>query len=159
MSRFLKFCVVFWVAIFLGNSFSGTGWADLKDDGLRPVEESQSFQDYLKKPKTDLSKLIFAIDYYRNEPVMVRFDDVDYPVQFAYPIGLVYLLTYYKNEKPEAWIKKNCYRSPTANKIMYFKYPDGSYREVRETALELIRKLEKAEKNFPKQESGEEMKK
>ena len=153
MSRFFKFIFVIVITIFLGSVPCGTGWAEVAGDGLTPVEESQAFQDYLKKPRTDLSKLIFGLDYFRTEPVMVRFDEVDYPVLFAYPLGLVYLLTYYKNEDPEAWIKKNCYRSPTSNKIMYFKYPDGSYRQVRETALELLQGLETAQENHPEKTS------
>ncbi len=150
MGKYWKRGQVLVLAVLLGGAFPGSSWASVNADGLRPVEQSQAFQDFLKKPKNNLSKLIFALDYFRTEPVLVRFDEVDYPVQFAYPIGLVYLLTYYKNEAPEAWIKKNCYRTPTANKIMYFKYPDGSYRTVRETALKLLQELEKAQKNNSK---------
>ena len=156
MGRFWQYSFIFLWVIWGGVAFPGTGRAALNADGLRPVDESPSFQDYLKKPPSNLSQLIFALDYFRNEPVMVRFDDVDYPILFAYPLGLVYLLTYYKNEAPEAWIKKNCYRSPTANKIMYFKYPDGSYRQVRETALQLLQELEVAQEKALNDHQSEE---
>ncbi len=158
MARLWKVSFLFLWVILWGSFFPGVGSTAVNADGLRPVEESQSFQDYLKKPQNNLSKLIFALDYFRNEPVMVRFDEVDYPVLFAYPLGLVYLLTYYKNEEPEAWIRKNCYRSPTANKVMYFKYPDGSYRQVRETALQLLQELEAAQEKALKNHQFEEMK-
>jgi len=115
------------------------------DDGLPSFEESEAYQQYLKKPQSNLAKLLCGLNYFRTAPVMVRYDDVDYPVQFAYPLGLTYLLTHYHEEDPVRWIKKNCYRSPTADKIMYFKFPDGSYRPVREIFINMFHLLEKAD--------------
>jgi len=115
------------------------------DDGLPPFEQSEAYQQYLKKPQDNLSKLLCGLNYFRTAPVMIRFDDVDYSAQFCYPLGLAYLLTHYHDEEPVRWIKKNCYRSPTADKIMYFKFPDGSYRPIREIFINTYQQLEKAQ--------------
>ncbi len=116
------------------------------DDGLPPFEQSEAYQQYLKQPPSNLAKLLCGLNYFRSAPVMVRYDDIDYSVQFAYPLGLAYLLTHYHDENPVRWIKKHCYRSPTADKIMYFKFPDGSYRPVREVFINTHRLLENAQK-------------
>ncbi len=118
-------------------------------DELPLLETSEAFEQYLKKPRTNLAKLLFGLNYFRTAPVMVRYDDVDYSPQFAYPLGLAYLLTHYRNEDPERWIKKNCYRSPTADKIMYFKFPDGNYYPVREVFIKTLCSLNEAESKRP----------
>jgi len=115
------------------------------DNGLAPFEQSEAYQQYLKKPQNNLSKLLCGLDYFRTAPVVVRFDDVDYPVQFAYPLGLAYLLTHYHDEDPILWIKKNCYRSPTADKIIYFKFSDGSFRPARDVFIETFKLLDKTQ--------------
>lgn len=112
---------------------------------LEPVGQSAAFQEYLNKPKSNLAKLLFGLNYFRNAPVMVQYDGVEYAPQFAYPLGLAYLLTRYHGEKPESWIRKHCYRSPTANKIIYFKFSDGNFRPVRDVFIETYEALEKAE--------------
>lgn len=131
------------VLFFLLLSGAGLAFAD---DGLPPFEQSEAYQQYLKKPQTNLAKLLCGLNYFRTAPVMIRYDDVDYTPQFTYPLGLAYLLSHYHNEEPVRWIKKNCYRSPTADKIMYFKFPDGSYRPVREVFINTLRLLEEAPK-------------
>ena len=134
-------------ATFLGCSLIFGAGLVRGDEGLAPFEQSEAYQQYLKKPQDNLSKLLCGLNYFRTAPVMVQYDDVDYPVQFCYPLGLAYLLTHYHDEEPVRWIKKNCYRSPTADKIMYFKFPDNSYRPVREIFIDTYRKLEKAQQS------------
>lgn len=133
---------IFWIGLFWVLSCGGSGYAT-KDAGFPPFETSDAYQQFLKKPQNNLSKLICGLNYLRTAPITVRFDDTDYSVQFAYPLGLAYLLTHYRNENPEQWIKKHCYRSLTADKIIYFKYADGSMRPARDVFIETYDLLEK----------------
>lgn len=132
----ISFILVFW----------GTVPSALGVEGLEPVAQSQSYQEFLKKPPNDLAKMICLLNYFRTAPVMVRFEGIDYTAQAAYPFGLVYLMTNYRNEKPNDWAKKHCYRSIFSNKIIYFKFEDGSLRPARDVILEKFIELEDAQK-------------
>ncbi|MFA7255871.1 MAG: hypothetical protein WC133_07270 [Candidatus Omnitrophota bacterium] len=114
-------------------------------EGLEPVAQSQAYQEFLKKPANDFSKMICLLEYFRTAPILVQFEGIDYTPQIAYPIGLVYLMTNYRNEKPEEWAKRHCYRSIFNNKIIYLKFQDGSARPARDVIIEKYHELEEAQ--------------
>jgi hypothetical protein len=138
----------FWVSgvLFLFFVLSGVLPAVMADEGLQPLAESQAYQDFLKKPANDFSKMFCLLNYFRTAPVIVQFEGIDYTAEFAYPFGLVYLMSNYHNEKPEHWAKKHCYRSIFSNKIIYFKFQDGSSRPARDVILEKFEELEEVQK-------------
>ncbi|MBI4711164.1 MAG: hypothetical protein HY767_01690, partial [Candidatus Omnitrophica bacterium] len=105
MKKFLAGVVL---GIFL-SSFSGGAPVALGAAALQPVAESQAYKEFLKKPDNDLARMICLLNYFRTAPVVVRFEGVDYTAQAAYPFGLVYLMTNYRNEKPDDWARKHCY--------------------------------------------------
>lgn len=142
MKKFLASIVlpVFFSAVFLGAVSSV-----LAAEGLEPVAQSRAYQEFLKKPSNDLSKMICLLNYFRTAPVVVQFEGIDYTTQVAYPIGLVYLMTNYRNEDPEAWARKHCYRSIFTNKIIYLKFQDGSARPARDVIIEKYHELEAAQ--------------
>ena len=126
-----KFLVSVVISVSFIFNFLGTLPAVFGAEGLEPVAQSQAYQEFLKKPANDLAKMICLLNYFRTAPIMVRFEGIDYTAQAAYPIGLVYLMTNYRNEKPNDWTKRHCYRSIFSNKIIYFKFEDGSLRPAR----------------------------
>ncbi len=146
MKKFRIGGILFLFFIFLG-SFSAVFAAEK----LQPLEESQAYQDFLKKPASDLSEMICLLNYFRTAPLTVQYDGIDYTPQFAYPYGLVYLMTNYHNEKPQDWAKKHCYRSLFGNNIIFFRFQDGSSRPARDVILEKYDELEEAQR---KQASG-----
>jgi len=115
-------------------------------EGLEPLVQSQAYQEFLKKPDNDLAKMVCLLNYFRTAPVVVQFEGIDYSTQIAYPIGLVYLMTNYRNENPEKWARKHCYRSIFSNKIIYLKFQDGSSRSARDVIIEKYHELEEAQK-------------
>jgi hypothetical protein len=131
---FISFSLVFWG---MASAVSGA-------EGLEPVEQSQAYQEFLKKPGSDLSKMICLLNYFRTAPVIVQFEGTDYTAQAAYPFGLVYLMTNYRNEQPEQWARKHCYRSLFGNNIIFFKFQDGSSRPARDVIIEKYHELEEA---------------
>ena len=141
-----KFLGVVVLSVSLGFVFWGTVPAVLGAEGLEPVEQSQAYQEFLKKPGNDLSKMICLLNYFRTAPVVVQFEGIDYTAQAAYPFGLVYLMTNYHNEKPEHWARKHCYRSLFGNNIIFFKFQDGSSRPARDVILEKYHELEEAQR-------------
>ncbi len=132
--------VIFWAFFLAMVLFGRTG---LALEGFTPIGQSEAFKQFLKKPRTNLSKLICILNYFWNAPVMVKYEGTEYTTQFAYPFGLTFLLTHYHDEDPAHWIKKNCYRSPMSNTVIYFKFRDGRYRPARDVFLEELANLEK----------------
>ena len=135
-------CGVLVVAVVF--SLCGMAPAVFAAEGLEPLETSKAYQEFLKKPANDLAKMICVLNYFRTAPVVVQYEGIDYPAQLAYPVGLVYLMTNYRNEDPQAWIKKNCYRTLSGNSIIYLKFQDGKTRPARDVLLEKFRELEEA---------------
>ena len=142
MKHFWISSVFFLLLVFV---FWGGSSAALGAEKLQPLAESPAYQDFLKKPVNDFSKMVCVLNYFRTAPLMVQYEGIDYTVEFAYPFGLAYLMTNYHNEDPEAWAKKHCYRSLFSNSIIYFKFKDGSYRPVRDVIIEKFHELQAAQ--------------
>ncbi len=131
------------LAVFLLCAFFSLGAAKAVKDDLPPIEQSAAYQDFLKKPVTNVSKGMCILNYFRDLPVSVQYEGVDYPVLVAYPLGVAYFLANYRNEDPRHWVKKNCYRSLQKNEIIYLKLQDGRFRPVRDIFLEKLDELDK----------------
>jgi hypothetical protein len=141
-----KFLVGAVLSVSFSFIFPGTVPAVLGADGLEPVAQSQAYQEFLKKPGNDLAKMVCLLNYFRTAPIVVQYDGIDYPAQIAYPFGLVYLMTNYRNEQPERWARKNCYRTLFGNNIIFFKFQDGSSRPARDVILEKYHELEEVQR-------------
>jgi hypothetical protein len=139
-----KFLNGVFFSFFFSVVFSGVVPTVWGAEGLEPVAQSKAFEEFLKKPENDLAKMICILNYLGAAPVVVRYDGIDYTAQAAYPFGLVYLMTNYHNENPEAWARKHCYRSLFGNNIILLKFQDGSFRPARDVILEKYHELEKA---------------
>jgi hypothetical protein len=142
----------FWAVLVVGALISVCGGAlpaVFGADGLEPVAQSKAYQEFLKKPGNDLAKMVCLLNYFRTAPVIVRFEGVDYTSEVAYPFGLIYLMTNYRGEKPEAWARKHCYRSIFSNSVILFKFQDGSSRPARDVILDKFVELEEALKTRP----------
>ena len=141
-----KFCIIGILSLSVNLVFFGMASAVPGTEGLQPMAQSQAFQDFLKKPVNNFSKLVCVLNYMRTVPFMVQYDGIDYTAEAAYPFGLVYLMTNYHNEDPEHWAKKHCYRSLFSNAVILFKFQDGSSRPARDVILEKYRELEAAQR-------------
>ncbi len=141
-----KFCIIGILSLSVNLVFFGMASAVPGTEGLQPMAQSQAFQDFLKKPVNNFSKLVCVLNYMRTVPFMVQYDGIDYAMQIAYPVALAYLMTNYHNEDPEAWVRKNTYRSLFHNQIIYFKLQNGRYVPVRDVLLEKFHELEAARK-------------
>ncbi|HOW59202.1 MAG TPA: hypothetical protein PLO78_05690 [Candidatus Omnitrophota bacterium] len=123
--------------------------SDASSRPLPPVKQTEAYQEYLRTSQNNLAKLVFGLNYFRPLPVILQYEGSEYSMTFCYPLGFAYLMTNYHDEDPVVWIKKHCYRSLVGNQIMYFKFPDGNFRPVRDVFIELFQELEKALKENP----------
>jgi len=142
MKNFLVSVVLFLV---FGVVSLGMSPAVLGAEGLEPVAQSQAYQDFLKKPSNDLAKMVCILNYFRDAPIIVQYEGIEYTPQIAYPVGLVYLMTNYHNENPEQWARKHCYRTLSGNSVILMKFQDGSSRPIRDVIIEKYHELEAAQ--------------
>lgn len=135
--RVRKFIYALIAAVVLGRSAFAIG------SDLPPREESAAYQQYVKRPRTDLSKLIYLMDRFKGSDFKILFDSNEYQSSEALRYAKTYLAKNYKsNEKAESWLKTHSYRSPTMGKVIYFKFSDSQYQPLRDVLLEELRELE-----------------
>lgn len=103
---------------------------------LPSPKESPAYHQYLKRPKSELSKIIFLLDHFKTQKVKIIYNDNYY--QPAHILGLVraHIALTYKKESAEEWIRKNAYKSWSKNKIIYLEYPEGHRKILRDLLLE-----------------------
>lgn len=85
---------------------------------IQPIAESQAFESYKKRIKTDLSQLIYLLDRFNIPEMEIKIDGNTYQSKSAFPFAKAFLAVYYRKEKAEDWIRKYCYRSPFTNQVM-----------------------------------------
>ena len=87
-------------------------------------------------------KMSQIIDLYRNADLGVIVDGIyRKPVETA-RYAQQYLLHFFEpGMTAEEWIRKHCYRS-IKGEIIYFKYPDGATKPMRDVFLEELQKLD-----------------
>jgi hypothetical protein len=114
------------------------------DPSFEPVEQSKAFRQYTLRGASEFSKILYLIDRFKNTKVEVVYDGYPYPALRAAQEARAYLAKNYRQGDPaERWIKLNAYRSGAGN-IIYFKYPDGDRRPMRDVLLEELQILKQS---------------
>lgn len=106
-------------------------------------QQSEAYRQYVHRPRTELSKLVYLLDRFRRADFEITFDAVVYDADFALKFAKKYLAKNYKKEEAARWINIHAYRTPRAGKIIYIKFSDGSSRPLRDMLLEELKALEK----------------
>lgn len=112
---------------------------------LEPLQTSAAFKQYQKRPKSELSKLIFLMDRFKGSPAEVIYDGSHYDSELALKTAKAYIAKHYKKKQPaENWIREHAYRSYPGRKVIFFKTPDGTPRPLRDVLLEELAELPKS---------------
>lgn len=86
----------------------------------------------------EFMKIMTTLDHYKEQDLEVIVDGIHFPARAACLKGRDYLArNYKKGTVAGSWIKEHCYRTNQGN-IIYFKYPDGSTRPMRDVFLEFL---------------------
>ena len=112
------------------------------DISLPPPQQSQAYQQFVKQPKSELSKLIYLLNRLKGATGEVIYDGHHYEAGEAVRITKDYLLKNYHKETADYWIKRYCYKSE-AGQVILVKAPDGESRPVSDVVLEELTVLEK----------------
>lgn len=111
---------------------------------LLPLEESQAFRQYLARPVTDLSKLIFLIDRFKEADIQIRYGGIYFAPSFAARVARWFLAKYYQGETPREWIMKWCDTAIGSGELIWVRDAEGNFKLSREVLFEELEKLEKA---------------
>jgi len=120
----------------------------IAEEPLRSPKESQAYQRYHLRPKTELSRLLYLMDRFVGTPIQVIYNGNAYDADRAVKYARGYIARHYQNENVELWIQRNTYRSNPEGRIIYFRYPDGSRRPARDALLEELDKLDRGAADF-----------
>lgn len=115
-------------------------FAGLETAGLQPFQETMAYQQYQKRPKSELSKILYLMDRFRKTQLKVIYDRVEYESDEALKHAKSYVAKHYHREKAADWIRDNAYRSHSGS-IIYVKFPDGNQRLLRDLLVEELQNI------------------
>ncbi len=111
-------------------------------EGLPPISESRAFQLYRQRSQTELSKLIYLLDRYRNTDYLIHYEGRDFDSRVALQEAKKYLATHYANESATRFIEENAYRPKGGSGILYLKTPKGDMSLLKDVLLSELKALE-----------------
>ncbi len=114
--------------------------------GLGEFKTSDAYKSYLKRPKNELSKLIYLLDRFNAPGVEIKLDGNIYTTDKAFPYSKGYLSKNYKKEKAEDWIRAHCYRSREKNDVLYMRVGDEKFEPVRDVLIRELGQLRTSER-------------
>lgn len=113
------------------------------DSEFTSIEDSPAFEQFLMRPKSELSKVLFLIERFGDQPVEIRYDHHYYTAEFSARVARWFLTRNYKKETAHQWIMKWCNRSVPGGNLIWVKLPSGKNRMAREVLLQELNDLEK----------------
>jgi hypothetical protein len=132
-------------------SFSGPDSAS-----LAPIQESEAYKKFSRRPQSDMSKLIYLIDRFEPSGAVVEYDGFSFNAPIAALAARTFLARNYKNESVEQWIQKWCTTSIGGQRI-FARFPDGSYKQSRDILLEESEALDEVLEAKPQQKPGKDL--
>ena len=135
--------ILFYLFFVLSFIFSSEAFANASP--LGPVQDSAAYENYAKRPKSDLSKLIFLMERFKGTDHRVLINGREYNYEESAPYAKKYLFKNYKNKADaEKWVKEHTYRIEGSGEIIHVKFSDGTLSTLRDVLLEELTKLKKA---------------
>lgn len=110
---------------------------------LPPLQESPAFKQFSKQPQTELAKLIFLLNRFKESKVTVVYDSHSYPAPDAVKKAMNYLKRHYHKETAEYWIRNYCHKTKSGKEIL-LKNSTAETRSALNFALDELKKLETA---------------
>ena len=113
---------------------------------LQPIEQSAAYKKLLLRPKTELSKLSFLIDRFKEMTLTVIYEGHEYDQDKAAQYAKKFLQQNYHTKgegSAEKWVKEYCYRSEASKQVIIFRYPDKTEKPARDVMLVELEELNK----------------
>lgn len=112
---------------------------------LTAIEDSQAFQRYSTRKKSELSKLIYLMDRFKGTGYKVIYDGREYDSDQAALEAKKYIAKNYKQEPAEDWIRQQAYRSSPGGNVIQVKTPEGQLQLLRDLLMSELDSLKHIE--------------
>ena len=109
-------------------------------DALPPFQGTPAYKQYQKRPKSELSKILYLMDRFKAAPLIVIYDRSEYESDVALKYAKSYVAKHYHREDAQKWIQENAYRSLSGG-VIYIKFPDGERKLLRDVLIEELQKI------------------
>lgn len=113
----------------------------LSKSSLSPFQESLAYQQYSRRPKTELSKLVYLMDRLKKGHFIILYNGRPYEAVKIATLVKGYIALNYRKEKAEDWIQNHAYKSRSKGQVIFLQSPDGEKRVLKDVLLEELKLL------------------
>ena len=141
-----KSLVVLQFAVLSAAVSAGFGDFVFAKPFLPSFRDSAAYRQFLKRRETEMSKLLYLLDRFKEVDFKVLYDGAEYDSAGALREAKKYIGRHYnKKDKAAEWIKRHAYRSEPGGRIIYLKFSGETQQFVlRDLLLEELEALERA---------------
>ncbi len=152
--RSISFAVAFLGMMSVTLFAQGIFAVDLSPSSPR---ETPAYKQFINRPYSELSKIIYLIDRFGDTEVEILYDGHYYKARFVKQVARWFLFHRYKKESAEQWIQVWCHKSAFSGSLIWVKLPDKSMRLAREVLLEELKILDEEYKKQQSQKNPVEL--
>ncbi len=111
---------------------------------LPPVHESLAFKQLRQRPKSELSKMLYLIERFKNMNAEVQYNSGRYKIKdISILIQGFILVNFDRKGTAKDWVIQNASYSRTKRNPIWVYLPDGSHCLAKDLLLQELETLEK----------------
>lgn len=120
-------------------------WAGVSDEdfGIPDIRGSVAYKNYLMRPTTELSKLLFLLERLSEAKFQVLYAKAYYDVDFVAPLARWFLKYRYTNQTAEKWIALYCSTTVLSRERIWVRLENKKFVLSRDVLMDELRRLEK----------------
>lgn len=132
---FLFFAVL--LGLYSNFSYSQT----IFNPDFPPIKESTAFKQFVKRPPSELSKLVYLIDRFSEAKVKINYDGFFYDAPFSAKVAKWFLARRYRSQSAEEWIMLWCNKSVPGGSLIWVIDSQENTKLAREVLFEELKTL------------------
>ncbi|MBI3314128.1 MAG: hypothetical protein HYZ83_07835 [Candidatus Omnitrophica bacterium] len=129
------------VTLTLEAALSASVFAVLYE-GFTPTKDSQAYTEFIKRPVSEHSKLLYLIDRFGDADVQIVYDGHYFSAPFAARVARWFISRNYKKEPAQKWIMRWCNTTIARGNLIWVKLPNEKFRLAREVLVEELKSLD-----------------
>ncbi|MSR77142.1 MAG: hypothetical protein EXS63_02795 [Candidatus Omnitrophica bacterium] len=110
--------------------------------GMPPIKESRAYKTFLMRPYSELSKIVFLTDRFKEAKIKVIYDGLHFEPEFAVRIAKWFLSQHYRKESAKEWIMVYCNQSLFEHQLIWAMDKKGDFKLSREVLMTELKALE-----------------
>lgn len=114
---------------------------------LPPIQESPAYKQFRQKPQSELSKMMYLIQRFKNLNVEIQYNSHRYRIREISPLIMAYVFANFDRKgTAREWVIANASYSRTKRNPILVHLQDGSHERASELLLRELEILEKTVK-------------